>query len=163
MRRPVEPDAPPGAWTLRRAQAADVDRIVDIEKDGFLHPWSRELIERELGHSWSRVLLACDTDASGGERVLGYIVFWIVHDEVHVLNVATALEARRRGVGRALMEAAEEEGRFRGTRLSTLEVRRSNAGAIALYRESGYRQVGIRPKYYAEENEDAIVMVKTLG
>ncbi|HET8542623.1 MAG TPA: GNAT family N-acetyltransferase, partial [Anaeromyxobacter sp.] len=70
--------------------------------------------------------------------------------------------ARRRGVGRALMAAAEDEGRSRGARLSTLEVRRSNAGAIALYRAIGYRQVGIRPNYYAEESEDAIVMVKTL-
>ncbi len=163
MRRPVEPGDQSAEWRLRPARAADIDRIVDIEKDGFLHPWSRELIERELGHSWSRIVLACDEDRLGDERVLGYIVFWIVHDEVHVLNVATALEARRRGVGRALMEAAEEEGRSRGARLSTLEVRRSNVGAIALYRAIAYRQVGVRPKYYAEENEDAIVMVKMLG
>jgi len=94
--------------------------------------------------------------------VIGYVVFWVVHDEVHVLNVATALAARRRGIGRALMEAAEGEGRRRGARLATLEVRRSNAAAIALYRTMEYRQVGIRPNYYAEENEDAIVMVKTL-
>ncbi len=161
MRRPVEPPVP--EWTLRSARAADVDRIVDIEKDGFLHPWSRELVERELGHSWSRILLACEVDPAGDERVLGYIVFWIVHDEVHVLNVATALEARRRGIGRALMDGAEEEGRARGARLATLEVRRSNAGAIALYRAIGYRQVGVRPNYYAEEREDAIVMVKALG
>jgi ribosomal-protein-alanine N-acetyltransferase len=161
VRRPVEP-ARGAAWTLRHACPADVDRIVDIEKDGFLHPWSRELVERELGHSWSRILLACDTGDSGEERVVGYIVFWLVHDEVHVLNVATALEARRRGIGRALMEAAEEEGRSRGARLSTLEVRRSNAGAIARYRAIGYRQAGVRPRYYAEENEDAIVMVKSL-
>lgn len=162
MRRPVDPD-PGGGWTLRRARPADVDRIVAIEKDGFLHPWSRDLVERELGHSWSRILLACDAGPSGEERVLGYIVFWIVHDEVHVLNVATALEARRRGIGRALMAAAEDEGRDRGARLSTLEVRRSNAGAIALYRDIGYRQAGIRPNYYAEEKEDAIVMVKQLA
>ncbi|HET8542186.1 MAG TPA: GNAT family N-acetyltransferase, partial [Anaeromyxobacter sp.] len=139
MRRPVDPGAVPAGWTLRRAGRADVGRIVDIEKEGFLHPWSRELIERELGHSWSRILLACEEDPTGEERVLGYVVFWIVHDEVHVLNVATALAARRRGVGRALMAAAEDEGRSRGARLSTLEVRRSNAGAIALYRAIGYR------------------------
>ena len=161
MRRPVEPER--GSWTLRRARPADVGRIVDIERDGFAHPWSRDLIERELGHAWSRILLACDEDPSGDERVLGYIVFWIVHDEVHVLNVATAIEARRRGIGRALMDAAEEEGLARGARLSTLEVRRSNAPALALYRAIGYRQVGIRPNYYAEEHEDAIVMVKALG
>ncbi|HEY6099305.1 MAG TPA: ribosomal protein S18-alanine N-acetyltransferase [Anaeromyxobacter sp.] len=160
MRRPV----PPEPLVFRRARPDDVDRIVEIERDGFLHPWSRDLVERELGHSWSQVLLAAEVDAgvASGERVLGYIVFWLVHDEVHVLNVATALDARRRGVGRALMDAAEEAGRARGARLSTLEVRRSNAPAIALYRAIGYRQVGVRPNYYAEEHEDAIVMVKTL-
>jgi ribosomal-protein-alanine N-acetyltransferase len=161
VRRPVDPDPRP-ALVLRRAVLEDVARVVEIEREGFAHPWSRDLLERELGHAWSQTLLALEPDAGGGERVLGYIVFWLVHDEVHVLNVATALEARRRGVGRALMEAAEEAGRQRGARLSTLEVRRSNAPAIALYALLGYRQVGVRANYYAEEREDAIVMVKPL-
>jgi ribosomal-protein-alanine N-acetyltransferase len=159
MRRPVDPPRPAGTLVLRRAGSADVDRVLEIEKEGFLHPWSRELVERELDHSWSILLLA--EDGAGGP-VIGYVVFWVVHDEVHVLNVATALAARRRGIGRALMEAAEGEGRRRGARLATLEVRRSNAAAIALYRTMEYRQVGVRPNYYAEENEDALVMVKTL-
>ncbi len=159
MRRP-QPQW--GEVALRRARAEDVSRVMEIERDGFKHPWSRELIERELGHAWSQILLAFDAGPDGEERVLGYIVFWLVHDEVHVLNVATAVEARRRGIGRTLMAAAEEAGHDRGARLSTLEVRRSNEPAIALYRAIGYRQVGIRPKYYAEEDEDAIVMVKPL-
>ena len=158
MRRPVDPDQAAGL-SFRRAGKEDVDRVLEIEKEGFLHPWSRELVERELDHAWSRLLLA--EDGPGG-AVVGYIVFWIVHDEVHVLNVATAVASRRRGVGRALMIAAEEEGRRRGARLSTLEVRRSNAAAIALYLALGYRQIGVRPNYYAEEREDAIVMVKNI-
>jgi ribosomal-protein-alanine N-acetyltransferase len=159
VRRPIDPVPAPAAIVLRRAEKADVDRVLEIEKEGFAHPWSRELVERELDHAWSRLLLA--EDGPGG-TVVGYIVFWIVHDEVHVLNVATSVRARRRGVGRTLMVAAEEEGRRRGARLSTLEVRRSNAPAIALYVALGYRQVGIRPNYYAEEKEDAVVMVKQL-
>jgi len=161
VRRPVDTAPPGAALAFRRAGAADVGRVMEIEKDGFRHPWSRDLIERELGHAWSQVMLACE-DEGGEERIVGYIVFWLVHDEVHVLNVATAVEARRRGVGRGLMAVAEQVGRARGARLSTLEVRRSNTPAIALYHEIGYRQVGIRPNYYAEENEDAIVMVKLL-
>jgi ribosomal-protein-alanine N-acetyltransferase len=155
MRRPADASE----LSFRPAGPADMERIVEIEREGFLHPWSRDLLERELSHTWSRLLLA-EEGPSG--PVLGYIVYWLVHDEVHVLNVATAVAARRRGVGRALMEAAEEEGRRRGARLSTLEVRRSNAPAIALYRTMGYRQVGVRPNYYAEEREDAIVMLKNL-
>jgi ribosomal-protein-alanine N-acetyltransferase len=161
MRRPSDPSFPAaGPIAFRRARLEDVGRVMEIEKEGFRHPWSRELIERELAHPWSQLLLA--EDGQGGP-VVGYIVFWLVHDEVHVLNVATALSARRRGIGRALMETAEDEGRRRGCRLSTLEVRRSNAPALELYRTMGYRQVGARPNYYAEEQEDAIVMVKALG
>jgi ribosomal-protein-alanine N-acetyltransferase len=95
--------------------------------------------------------------------MVGYIIVWVVHDELHVLNVATAAEARRRGVGRALMEEAHALGRSRACRLATLEVRRSNAAAIALYGALGYRQVGVRPRYYAEENEDALLMSLDLG
>ena len=161
MRRPSEP-SPAGALTFRQMRPEDVTRVMEIERDGFAHPWSRELIERELGHTWSHVLLAIGADAGEREWALGYIVFWLVHDEVHVLNIATALEARRRGVGRALMREAHEEGRRRGAAISTLEVRRSNTSAIELYRTLGYRQVGVRPNYYQEEGEDAIVMLLDL-
>jgi ribosomal-protein-alanine N-acetyltransferase len=145
----------------------DLPRVVEIERDGFRHPWSRELLERELAHAWSTVLLAVEDRAGPGagastEQIVGFVVFWLVHDEVHVLNIASAREERRRGIGRALMDEAAEAGRRRGATLATLEVRRSNLPAIALYRAIGYRQVGIRPNYYAEEGEDAIVMVLDL-
>jgi ribosomal-protein-alanine N-acetyltransferase len=73
-----------------------------------------------------------------------------------------ALDERRKGAARALMEEAAQRGRRAGAVLATLEVRRSNHGAIALYRSLGYRQVGIRPNYYVDEGEDAIVMVLDL-
>jgi ribosomal-protein-alanine N-acetyltransferase len=158
MRRPVEPPA----LRFRAMRPQDLDRIVEIERQGFLHPWSRELLEREMSHAWSQVLVA-EEAAPGGDALVGYVVFWLVHDEVHVLNLGTAVEARRRGIGRALMEEAHATGRRRGAALSTLEVRRSNVAALALYRRLGYRQVGVRPNYYAEEGEDAIVMVRDLG
>jgi ribosomal-protein-alanine N-acetyltransferase len=161
MRRPVEPPADPVPVRFRRMRTDDLARVVEIEKDGFRHPWSRELLERELSHAWSTVLLAVE-DGPRGERIVGFIVYWLVHDEVHVLNIATARDERRRGVGRALMEEAAAAGRRCGATLATLEVRRSNAPAIALYRALGYRQAGVRPNYYAEEREDAIVMVLDL-
>ncbi len=165
MRRPAAPPPTPASLRFRRMRPADVTRVVEIEKDGFRHPWSRELLERELSHAWSTVLLAVEEREGGerpGEAILGFIVFWLVHDEVHVLNIATAREERRHGIGRALMNEAAEAGRQRGATLATLEVRRSNEAAIALYRALGYRQVGVRPNYYAEEGEDAIVMVLDL-
>ncbi len=161
MRRPVDPGTA-ASPRFRAMRAADLDRVVAIEKDGFRSPWSRDLLARELTHAWSTCLLAVEDGSDGAEVILGFIVFWLVHDEVHVLNIATALEARRRGIGRALMDEAAEAGRRRGAALSTLEVRRSNAPAIALYRQLGYRQVGVRPNYYADEGEDAIVMLLDL-
>lgn len=157
MRRPVETPV----LRFRPMRPQDLDRIVAIEKEGFLHPWSSELLEREMSHAWSHVLVAVE-EGPTAEWLVGYVVFWLVHDEVHVLNLGTAVEARRRGIGRALMEEAHTLGRRRGATLSALEVRRSNLPALALYRHLGYRQVGVRPNYYAEEREDAIVMVRDL-
>ncbi len=171
MRRPPDPivpgpPPPPAPFSFRRMQFDDLDRVMEIEKDGFTHPWSAELIRRELTHDWSTILLATEIRRGMAglptEVVAGFVVYWLVHDEVHILNIATAVEERRRGVGRALMIEAAQRGRKAGAVLATLEVRRSNAPAIALYRSLGYRQVGIRPNYYVDEGEDAIVMVRDL-
>lgn len=136
---------------------ADLDAVMVVNHQSFAHPWSADLIRRELLHDWSTILLAVE-ERPEGEALLGFIVFWLVHDEVHVLNVAVAAEHRRRGIARALMVEAADRGRARGARLVTLEVRSGNAAAIALYHQLGYRDVAVRPRYYAEENEDAIVM-----
>lgn len=143
---------------FRRVEAADLPRLMEIERAAFLHPWSEPQLRAELGNAWSVMLAAEEPTAEGGLRMAGYVIVWVVHDELHVLNVATAPEARRRGIGRALMDEAHRLGRARACRVATLEVRRSNAAAIALYRALGYRQVGMRPRYYAEENEDALLM-----
>jgi ribosomal-protein-alanine N-acetyltransferase len=138
---------------------ADLPRVMEIERSAFSHPWSEEMVRRELGHPFSTVLLA--TDGVAGV-VHGFAVVWLVHDELHVLNVAVAPEARRRGVAQAVLEAVEALGREQGARVSMLEVRRGNAPAIALYRKLGYREVGVRPHYYPEDGEDALVMDKDL-
>jgi len=145
------------AIQFRPMRRADLDRVMVVNHQCFVHPWSADLIRRELLHDWSTILLAVE-EGPEGEVLLGFIVFWLVHDEVHVLNVAVALEHRRRGIARVLMAEAAERGRARKARLVTLEVRAGNAPAIALYRQLGYREVGLRQRYYAEENEDAIVM-----
>lgn len=144
---------------FRRMREGDLPRVMEIERAAFSHPWSEELVRRELGHEFSTVLLATGGAAGG---ILGFAVVWLVHDELHVLNVAVAPEARRRGVARAVLDEVEARGRGQGARISMLEVRRGNAPAIALYRSLGYREVGVRPRYYAEDGEDALVMDKDL-
>jgi len=153
--------AVPPAIQFRPMRRADLDPVMVVNHQSFAHPWSADLLRRELLHDWSTILLAVE-EGPAGEVLLGFIVFWLVHDEVHVLNVAVAREQRRRGIARALMQEAAERGRARKARLVTLEVRAGNAPAIALYRQLGYREVGLRPRYYAEENEDAVVMELTL-
>jgi len=136
-----------------------VQRVMEVERAAFAHPWSEEMIRRELEHEFSTVLLAI----RGREGpIAGFAVVWLVHDELHVLNVAVAPEARRSGVARRILDRVEGRAREQGARVSMLEVRRSNQPAIALYRSLGYREVGVRPGYYAEDGEDALVMDKAL-
>jgi ribosomal-protein-alanine N-acetyltransferase len=151
---------PPRPLAFRRMREADLPRVMEIERAAFSHPWSEELVRRELGHEFSTVLLATEDGPAG--PVLGFAVVWLVHDELHVLNVAVAPEARRRGVARSILDRVERDARDQGARVSMLEVRRSNAPAIALYLSLGYREVGVRPRYYAEDGEDALVMDKAL-
>jgi ribosomal-protein-alanine N-acetyltransferase len=147
---------------FRRVEAGDLARLMEIERAGFRHPWSEAQLRAELQNAWSVPLAAMETGPGGAERMVGYALIWMVHDEVHVLNVATDPAERRRGVARALLHEVAAQGRARGCRLATLEVRRSNEPAIALYRSLGYCQVGVRPRYYAEEGEDAILMTLDL-
>jgi ribosomal-protein-alanine N-acetyltransferase len=112
-------------------------------------------IGSELKKSWSHLWVARD---SAPGPALGFLLAWSVADELHVINVATHPDFRRRGVGRALLcHALEHAGRSRA-RLVLLEVRRSNTPAIALYRANGFSMTSVRRGYYAE-NEDAIEMM----
>ena len=143
----------------------DLDDVMEIERAAFKHPWSPELFRRELEHDWSTILVAVEplTNAPrGGERILGFLIHWLVHDEVHILNVAVDPAQRRKGIARALMAETEKRAHLANAALLTLEVRRSNQAALDLYRGFDYRAVGVRPNYYVDEGEDAIVMVKEL-
>jgi len=151
---------------IRRMRPDDLEEVMVIERAAFKHPWSPELFRRELEHDWSTILVAVEPLTSapgrGTERIVAFLIFWLVHDEVHVLNVAVAPEHRRKGIARMLMAETERRAMQAGAALMTLEVRRSNAAALELYREFEYRAVGVRPNYYVDEGEDAIVMVKEL-
>lgn len=136
----------------------DMPEVMELERVAFTNPWSPELLRRELTHDWSTILLVEEEQPPGARRLLGLAIFWVVHDELHILNVATAPGQRRRGVARAVMNATLERGRQRRCTLATLEVRRSNGAALALYQSLGFRAVGVRPNYYVDEGEDAIVM-----
>ena len=166
---------------IRKMRTDDLEEVMVIERVAFKHPWSTELFRRELDHDWSTILVAVEplsgapepraaegpgagrrAAASMQERIVGFLIYWLVHDEVHVLNVASAPEQRRNGIARLLMEETEKRAHLANAALMTLEVRRSNTAAIELYRQFDFRAVGVRPNYYVDEGEDAIVMVKEL-
>jgi ribosomal-protein-alanine N-acetyltransferase len=147
----------------RRMGGDDIPRVMEIERMSFRSPWSAELLERELTNDLSTVLVATERRRDlPAEVIVGFIICWLVHDELHILNLAVAQESRRRGVARFLLQEAEVQAREAGAVLATLEVRRSNTAALALYTSRGYRQIGVRAKYYVDEGEDAIVMLLDL-
>lgn len=140
----------------------DLAPVLAIERVAFPNPWSEELFRRELSHGWSTILLA-EQPREDEERLLaGFLIYWLVHDEIHILNVATDPTRRRRGAARTLLADCLKRGVESGARLATLEVRRSNRAAIDLYASFGFRSVGVRSNYYPDEGEDAIVMTLDL-
>jgi ribosomal-protein-alanine N-acetyltransferase len=96
-------------------------------------------------------------------EVAGYIIAWFLRGEVHVLNVAVTAKYQRQGIGRKLLSHVIELGEQSEHQLVTLEVRASNDPAKLLYVTMGFAPVGIRRRYYRDNDEDAIVMVKRLG
>jgi ribosomal-protein-alanine N-acetyltransferase len=158
-------------WEIAPMKQGDLDDIMEIERLAFRAPWSRQVFVEELDRDWAHVDVLRErkpprpSPSPDGARkgegggVLAFVNFWLVRDEVHVLNVATHPSARRQGHASRLLEHVISFAHREKCRYVTLEVRRSNQSAIRLYRKYGFRPVGIRPNYYVEDNEDALVML----
>jgi len=138
-----------------RATAAHLDAIDAIERHSFPRPWPRATFETELATPHARVDVVLDAR----DAVLAFHDYWLVANEVHVLAIATHPDHRRGGHGRALLEHALTAGRAGGATLATLEVRRGNAPAIALYERCGFAVTHVRARYYEDNDEDALVML----
>jgi [ribosomal protein S18]-alanine N-acetyltransferase len=119
-------------------------------------------LREELARPWARLWVARDERGERGERgdgaVVAFLASWHVTDELHVINVLTRADRRRTGIARALMQTLVAYGREKRARHVLLEVRRSNDGAIALYRSIGFFATGVRARYY-DDDEDAVEMV----
>jgi [ribosomal protein S18]-alanine N-acetyltransferase len=146
---------------VRDAVEGDLDSLVALEELCFSNPWPRQAFEQELHTPFARLWLLVDA-AEGGIPV-GFADFWLVEDELHLLSLAIHPDRQRRGLGCWLLERVEEEGREGGAAMGLLEVRAGNGAAQALYRGRGYRQVGVRRRYYSDTGEDALVLMKFLG
>ncbi len=145
---------------IEPATPADLPDLLRIEEACFSAPWTRKMLEAELrANQFARFLIARrrDPDASTMATV-GYLCFWIVFEEVRVMNLAVVESARRRGIATQFVRRALQAGREQGAVRALLEVRASNEAAIALYEKLGFRRMAIRAKYYTNPTEDAVLM-----
>lgn len=155
--------APDGAAIdIGPACADDLDGIARIEQESFSAPWTRAMFEAELtGNPFGRILVArLAQSAREAGRPVGYLCYWIVFDEVRLMTLAVSPEFRGRGLGRRLVQQALEAGRQAGATRALLEVRVSNTGAQALYHRLGFRQIAVRPGYYVNPEEDALILAR---
>lgn len=152
----LEPAQRPVVEPMR---AQDLDAVYSIAHASFPAPWSRQMLAEDLYRPFAYVRVL---RASPHDPITAFAGSWVVSDELHVLNLATHPRARGRGYGRMLMEDALAYARQRCVRTVTLEVRQSNRAAYRLYERLGFRSIGVRPGYYENDGEDAIVMLLRL-
>lgn len=146
MRRPTDA-------TLAPMAVEDLDDVVALEVELHTVSWSRAGFLDELGREGRIYLVARD-----GGQLVAYGGIALLVDEAHVTTLAVRPSHRRRGVGRRLLRELLVAARARGATAATLEVRTSNAAARELYRRVGFGPVGVRPGYYADTGEDALIM-----
>jgi ribosomal-protein-alanine N-acetyltransferase len=140
--------------SIRRMTLEDVPTVQVIDSLSFSLPWPErsfrfELTENPVSRCWVAEFDGC---------IAAMLVLWLIIDEAHIATIATHPDFRRQGIGEQLMLAALESARGEGAAHAFLEVRAGNAGAIALYKKYGFVVAGVRPRYYKDNNEDAILM-----
>jgi ribosomal-protein-alanine N-acetyltransferase len=137
--------------------AADIENVIAIERASFQFPWSTRFFLDELQVDCARSILA---EVEG--RIVGYVLFWFLPEEVDIHNIAVHPDFRRQGIGRLLLEQVVDAARRQERLRVTLDVRFSNAPAQNLYRSFGFVIRGLRKGYYSDNGEDALVMALEL-
>jgi len=140
---------------IRNISPPDLPQILEIENACFPSPWSLESFKAELKKEYSMTVCAVD-----GDQIAGFLIAWLLFDEIHIANLAVHPKQRRRGIGELLVQYLLD--RSEGYNWIALEVRESNRSAKKLYEKLGFRRKGIRRNYYVNEIEDAIIMQKDL-
>ncbi len=154
----------PPAIDIRRLEQSDLPGVLKIAESAHDAPrWPRQtFVEMLCGEFLSRRFALVATVAGSGE-VIGFAVAGLVPPEAELENIAVAREAQRRGVGRQLLSELVKELRQSGVETLHLEVRASNSAAIGLYNSFGFNETGLRPRYYSDPIEDAVLMTLRLG
>ncbi|MCC2642126.1 MAG: rimI [Nitrospira sp.] len=150
----------PDSMIIEPANADVLDEVWSIEQACFSEPWTRKMLAAELsGNQFAHFLVAkCPDPPSGDFVIAGYFCFWVVFEELRLMNLAVLAPFRRQGIARRLVCTALQTGLERGANRAMLEVRVSNQEAQALYHRLGFRQTAMRTGYYANPAEDAVLM-----
>lgn len=140
---------------VRRMTLDDLDAVASIEAATFPTPWSKDSFRQELERNVAARYLV----AEKAGQVIGYAGAWVILDESHITNIAIGEKHRGFGYGRKLTEALMQYLSNLGAAYATLEVRKSNIRAQNLYKSLGFIQLGVRKRYYEDNQEDALLMV----
>lgn len=140
--------------TFQKMRLEHLDEVLKIEELSFPSPWSRSSFVYEITQNQ----FACYIVAVAEEKVAGYGGMWLILDEAHITNVAVHTDYRMNRIGGALMLELIRRAILKGATRMTLEVRPSNTAARRLYVSLGFKDIGLRKRYYTDTNEDAIIM-----
>ncbi|AQS60158.1 ribosomal protein S18-alanine N-acetyltransferase [Desulforamulus ferrireducens] len=141
-------------YRLTEMKLEHIPEVLAIEQVSFPTPWSQQAFTYEITqNNFAHYVVALE-----GEKVIGYAGMWLVLDEAHITNVAVHPNYRGKKLGLALMLEAMRQAILRGAVRMTLEVRPSNTVARELYKKLGFKEKGLRKRYYTDTNEDAIIM-----
>ncbi len=171
-------------FLVERMQVDDLDQIRRIEKESFPTPWPRDSYRREIMQNDRAQYLVLrragvpraapsrdvpprrlrfplwrfGAQRAAADDIVGFAGLWVMVDEAHITTIAVDMAHRGRGLGELMLIELIKLGQAAGASHMTLEVRVSNTVAQALYRKFSFRENGIRPRYYSDDREDALVM-----
>ena len=140
--------------SIRRMRSEDVAAVGELDRISFSLPWPERAFKYEVDENLAARCWVAEAEG----RVIAMLVLWMILDEAHVATIATHPEHRRQGIGEELLICALEAAQAEGAVRAYLEVRAGNAGAQALYRKYGFVVDGLRPRYYKDNGEDAVLM-----
>ncbi|MCC5912276.1 MAG: ribosomal protein S18-alanine N-acetyltransferase [Clostridiaceae bacterium] len=143
---------------IRKMKATDIKDVLVVENACFSTPWTKNAFEMEIKKNKLAIYLVATIE----DKVVGYGGMWLVVDEAHITNVAVHPEYQGKKIGEAIVKGLTREAEEKGSERMTLEVRKSNIPAQNLYKKIQFIMCGIRPSYYSDNGEDALIMWKEL-
>ena len=139
---------------IRKANTGDIETIIKIEEQRFPHPWGKKFFSDEITHDISYFYVAEDIPAS---QLAGYIIFWIIAEEMELHKIAVSEAYQGRGIGKELMRFMLDTAAQKKVEKIFLEVRKSNTAAVRLYESFHFKLTGTRKNYYSDPEEDALI------